>query len=189
MVISMKIYTHPNNRPSLVDHRAGPFAARFSLYRGQKLPGKKSSPGQNEAQLLSSFFSPFPSFFRWRAISHAGRRARNVGKGIHGSLFLRRDERRDRNGGHKSLGRLSLNVIGSWPIGVVGILDESFLLLPLPSSKIECQPEIATIGHSCVGGQLSKIQMFTVVRKSIQIFMKTFYKYIVRAVRNILKFH
>lgn len=34
-------------------------------------------------------------------------------------VFAARRERRDRNGGHKSLERLSLNVIGSRPIGVV----------------------------------------------------------------------
>lgn len=87
------------------------FCGSFLIVSGQKLAGKKSSPGQNERAF---------SLCRWRTISHPGRCARNAGKGIHGSLFLRRDERRDRNGGHKSLERLSLNVIGSWPIGVVG---------------------------------------------------------------------
>lgn len=110
------------------------FCGSFLIVSGQKLAGKKSSPGQNERAF---------SLCRWRTISHPGRCAQNAGKGIHGSLFLRRDGRRDRNGGHKSLERLSLNVIGSWPIVAwsVGILDESFPLL----SKIEWRPGIVAI--------------------------------------------
>lgn len=67
---------------------------RKNVYRGVPLPpdrGKKSSPG----------FS----------------RAWNAGKGIHGSLFLRRDGWTGE--GINPSREISLNVIGSRPIGVV----------------------------------------------------------------------
>lgn len=69
-------------------------AERKNVYRGVPLPpdrGKKSSPG----------FS----------------RAWNAGKGIHGSLFLRRDGWTGE--GINPSREISLNVIGSRPIGVV----------------------------------------------------------------------